>query len=315
MDTYLVQNDGDVSKWPEKKLRKKLRNGDLSGLELVRLEHESQWQPLHDLAIFGEEVPHQGDPRRAAQRRVVKSFAWHVGIYAVITSIFFGPLSWPGMIWGLFLIGHAAKALPVGWALARSGPALGPGSSPTALPAASPPGLPPATNALPPTPEAPAVGFAADVQEVRALLDRRPEPAAAPIVQELDRMVTAVDELASTIARLTSLLERDDREQLERDLRAAEVARDQAEAPEDATLRGRQVQVLHQRLEADARARRTLERLRLREDLAHQQVQQLRLDLVRTEARDAGTEDLGPRLEQIRLEAEAMEEVEGLLGR
>ena len=46
-----------------------------------------------------------------------------------------------------------------------------------------------------------------------------------------------------------------------------------------------------------------------------QLMEEVRLDLVRAEARDgAGSSDLGDRLEQIRIEAEAAEEVDGLLG-
>lgn len=310
MDRYLVQKDGDVHEWTEKKLRKKLRGGDLSGLELVRHEHDEDWRPLHDLPIFGEEVPHTGDPRAAALRRVAKGFAWHLGIYLVITSFFFGITSIPGAIWGLFLVGHAFKAIPATWSLVREGKllpsagegprALGSGGGATALPAATP--EPPAAS-----------GFDADLQEVRTLLAEREH--GAPILAELDRVEQTVRDLRDKIRRLSALLREEEGEQLDQQLHRAQASLDVADDPEDRALRQRQVQVLRDRIEASTRARRTLERLEIRESLAQQQVRQLRLDLVRAQARDdTRADDLGERLEQIRIEAEAAEEVDGLLG-
>lgn len=85
--------------------------------------------------------------------------------------------------------------------------------------------------------------------------------------------------------------------------------------PEDRALRRRQLEVLRDRVESEERARRTLDRLRIRESLARQQLRQLRLDLVRADAQQVVPDELGGRLEQIRIEVEAAEEVEHLLAR
>jgi hypothetical protein len=72
-------------------------------------------------------------------------------------------------------------------------------------------------------------------------------------------------------------------------------------------------EVLLESLAADERARQVLERLELRERLALQQLQQLRLDLARLEADAPGPEDLGERLDQIRFETEASAEADALV--
>ncbi|MEX1364447.1 MAG: hypothetical protein AB1Z98_15080, partial [Nannocystaceae bacterium] len=270
MDRYLIQKDGEVHEWPEKKLRKKLRNSDLSGLELARHEDEEGWRPLHDLPIFREEVPYTGDPRVAAQRRVAKGFAWHLTIYLVITSFTFGVMSIAGAIWGLFLLGHATRALPATWSLVREGkllgggdgpaPALGPGNTVAALPSStSAPGS--GSPAL-----AAATGFDADLHEVRQLLATRDQ--GAPILAELDRVAQTVSQLRDKITRLSALLVHDEPGPLQLQRQQAQAALAAADDPEDRALRQRQIEVLGDRLDAIARARTTLERLELRESLA-----------------------------------------------
>ncbi|MEM7160612.1 MAG: hypothetical protein AAF799_47690 [Myxococcota bacterium] len=313
MDQYLVQKDDKIVEWSEKKLRRKLRERDLSGLELARHADDEDWQPLHDLPIFREEVPFVGDPRIAAQRQVTKSFGWHLIIYLAVTSYFFGVLSIPGMIWGLFVLGHASKALPATWSLIRSGNLLSGGGEAKALPpkgeSKEAPSLPAAERAALPA----AKGFDADMSEVRALLARRDEGDAGPTIAALDRMAETVHELRDKIRRLSALVDEDELRELIAQRDAAQASLATATDPEDRQLRQRQIEVLGDRLGADERARKTLERLKIRQSLAEQQVRQLRVDLVRAEARDGGRDDFGGRLEQIRLEVEAAEEVEDLL--
>lgn len=314
MDRYHVQKDDKVVDWSEKKLRRKLRERDLSGLELVRRNADEQWQPLHDLPLFREEVPFVGDPKIVAQRQVAKSFGWHLLIYMMVTGSILGFTSIPAMIWGLFVIGHASKALPVTVSLIRSGNLLSAGNAPAAaLPSG---GSVNRATALP-APEAPALpaarGFDADLAEVRTLLARRDEGESGPTMAALDRMAEKVEELRSKIRRLSALVDEDELRELVAQRDAAQVKLETATDPEDRQLRQRQVEVLSDRLGADERARKTLERLEIRQSLAEQQVRQLRVDLVRAEARDLGPDDLGGRLEQIRLEVEAAEEVEDLL--
>ncbi len=306
MSSYLIQKDGEVVEWSEDKLRRKLREDDLTGLELARREDEPSWQPLHDLEVYRQEVPHVGDPRNAARRRMVRGFAVHLAIYGTIAYFTFGVLSIPGAIWGLFVLGHASRALPVGWALLREGALLPASAGTSALPAAPSTALPPA-----PSTSSAAEGVAADIAEIRTLLERSPN---APVHQELARMAESIAQLDRRIDALGALLE-DDVEALAREQREAQQALADAERPADRALRQRQVEVLEERQASEDRARRTLERLELRRHLAEQQVRQLRLDLVRAEADEIEPEDLDQRLERIRLEAEATEEVESLLAR
>lgn len=338
MDHYLIQKDGEVARWTDKKLRRKLRENDLTGLELARHEDDPQWRPLHALAIYREEVPYVGDPRDHARRRMARGFGAHLVIYGLVVSfVLGGPLSIPGVIWGLFLLGHASRALPVVWSLVREGKLLPGGDQATALPPA-PTGSPAATGSALPTASASALPPAsvpagaepdsttaprrdgpqgpvqADLEGVRALIDRRPELDTG-LSDELERMAQSIAQIDRRIDTLRSLLDQDDAASLAEQHEHAQRARDEATLPEDRALRQRQIEVIEQRQAGQQRARSTLKRLELRRDLAAQQVRQLHLDLVRAEADQVEPEDLDRRLEQIRLEAEAAEEVENLLTR
>lgn len=316
VDRFLVQKDGKVVEWTEAKLRKQLRAGHLTGVELARRPEEDNWTPLHDLAMFREEVPHVGEPRDIARRREVSGFAWNALAFAGVSIFFLGP-SVASLIWAIFLVGHAARALPIALELWREGKLLGLGS-------ASP------GNALPPSTDTNALlsganesapvaalpsgdRFTADLAEVRTLLARRPAAEVAPLLEELDRVAASVAELRERIAKLASLTGPEERDTIAVRVQQAETAL--ADAGGDDELLLRRLDVLRERALADERARRTLERLHIRESLAEDQMQQLRLELVRAEADDLEPSDLSERLEQMRREAEAAEDVELLLAR
>jgi hypothetical protein len=303
VDRYLLQKDGKVVEWTEEKLRKQLRTGNLDGLELARRPDEERWRPLHDLALFREEVPHEGDPRDVARQRVVRGFAGHLITFAAVSTFFLGLNAFSG-IWAIFLLWHAASALPVALQLARERKLFSLGAGPRPAPA-----LPPTSTAALPAGDR----FTADLGEVRALLENRPKDAAQPMLEELDRLASSVALLREKIAKLAALTGPDEHGALADRVRAAEAAL--AEAGGTDELLARRLEVLRDRERSDARALRTLERLRIRESLAEDQLQQLRLDLVRAEADALEPSDLGERLEQIRIEAEAAEDVEGLLAR
>ena len=67
---------------------------------------------------------------------------------------------------------------------------------------------------------------------------------------------------------------------------------------------------MQRREEAIAKAMRVLERLRVRRELAEHQVKQLRLDLSRGAASGLDVPELSSRLQYIRHEVDAKEEVE-----
>ncbi|MEM9458810.1 MAG: hypothetical protein AAGF11_31825 [Myxococcota bacterium] len=335
MDHYLIQKDGEVARWTDKKLRRKLRENDLTGLELARREDDPQWRPLHALTIYREEVPYVGDPRDHARRRMARGFGAHLVIYGLVVGfVLGGPLSTAGIIWGLFLLGHASRALPVVWSLVREGKLLPGGDQAAALPPASIADSPAAdspaaaASALPAASmpadagtdstaaprQGPRGSVQADLEGVRTLIDRQPELDTG-LSDELTRMAESISQIDRRIDTLRSLLDQDDDASLAEQHARAQRARDEATLPEDRALRQRQIEVIEQRQAGQQRARGTLERLELRRDLAAQQIRQLHLDLVRAEADQVEPEHLDRRLEQIRLEAEAAAEVENLLTR
>jgi len=326
MATYLVKNSTGVHQLDEEVVQAWLRSSNLTGVELARREDDESWRPLHELPIFREAVPHVGDPRDAARRRVAQGLGWHMLFYAVIAGGLLGITALPSLIWGAFVLIHAIKALPTTVALAREGKLLPSAAAAKALPAA------PAstdTKALPePTGAAAALlagsearteassetGSEADaiLADVRSMLARRPGGEASA-AERLDGVAESLRELRERIERLSALLATQDRATLAQALDAARVALDQATDPEDQTLRRREVEVLRESLAGSERAHRALERLQLRERLAMQGLRQLRLDLARVEADADGIEDVGERLEQIRIETEAAAEADALV--
>ena len=85
---------------------------------------------------------------------------------------------------------------------------------------------------------------------------------------------------------------------------------DRADLEQDRRLFERQLEVLQGREEAIAKAVRVLERLRVRRELAEHQLKQLRLDLSRGAASGLDVPELSSRLQFIRYEVDAKEEVE-----
>jgi hypothetical protein len=111
MSKWTVQHEDKHHKWSEKQVRKKLRSGDLTGLELARPPDQEEWAPLHDTALFREEVAHVGDPGNAARMRALTGFGWHFASFAAVMW-FFGFPFW-GAFWGIGLAAHAVKMAPI----------------------------------------------------------------------------------------------------------------------------------------------------------------------------------------------------------
>jgi hypothetical protein len=327
MAKYSVQKDGKVHELGESGVHSWLQADKLTGLELVRTLDDDRWRPLHELPVFRQAVPHVGDPRDVARRRLARGFAWHLIIYAVVAVGLLGITSLPSLLWGFFVITHAIRALPATFALAREGKLLGPGASAGALPPARDAGTPalgdgsggaarPAGDAK--ASEAGTAALRAQgeaealVADVRSMLARHDGDADAS--DRLDGVAASLRDLRERIVRLSALLAAQDHGVLEQQLAAARTTLDETTDPDDQALRRREVEVLREGLEADGRARRALERLELRERLGLQQLQQLRLELARLEADAPGPDDLDARLEQIRLETEATAEADALIG-
>jgi hypothetical protein len=145
---------------------------------------------------------------------------------------------------------------------------------------------------------------------VRVLLQQRGGADAARLLADVDEILARTRVLAARQADLEEQTSAGERASVDASLAAARERLARAEHDEDRPLFERQVGVLEGRAEAIAKAVRVLERLRVRRDLAEHQLKQLRLDLARGAASSLGVPELTSRLEFIRDEVDAREEVE-----
>jgi predicted Ser/Thr protein kinase len=137
---YYIQKDGKVRRMSEGELRAQLRKNKFTGFELVRRADEPTWQVLHEMRMFVEEVPLVGSPLDHARWKTVRGFGVHFLSYlAVNILVGFAP---PVLLfWGIGIVLHGAKAVPMGIELWREGkmPLLPPPKELQVLPPATPP--------------------------------------------------------------------------------------------------------------------------------------------------------------------------------
>lgn len=306
MVKYRVQSDDEVHTLDEQKLRKRLRSNDLTGLELVRPEGETQWVPLCETALFREEVPFSGDPLDAARGRQVKGFFGHLTGWFIVAGIMAAFGSWFPfwiLIWGVFVGVHALKVAPSVLGLLGGGKLLAPGPPRLAEPTAQA-ALPPVAGRSP---------LAGELEAVRALLRRRGGAHAEALGGQLEQLATTLEEIAQDRADLEALLSPDALQELER-TRAETVQRlEAAPSGQDRELVRLELEALEGRLEAVEHAKRTLARLQSRERVAEHHLEQLHLDLAQAGANRIDVSDFAARVEAVRHETAALEEVEELL--
>jgi hypothetical protein len=303
---YHVQADfdGKVRSYDELQLADQIRSGKLTGVELVRREGEEVWQPLFESHVFRREVPNVGDPREAARWRILRQLGGHFSSFFLVAGIMFAAEGhfpfWLG-IWGAILAVHALKAAPTLIALL---PARGLERRPAAaaaLPAAAPRQLPAVAAPSPIEQEA---------ARVRTLIEQRGGKDAARLLAEVDGIVKVAAELGARQADLEEQTSEGERVALRRSAEQARDSLEKASRAEDRRLYERQLEVVRRREEAIAKATRVLQRLRVRRELAEHQVKQLRLDLSRGAAVSLDVPELSSRLQRIRHEVDAREEVE-----
>jgi hypothetical protein len=211
---------------------------------------------------------------------------------------------WLG-IWGAVLLVQVLGTLPAAWEIFTRRPSVETGPAVAPLPVARPqPALPARPAAEPPSP------VAQEAARVRALLAQRGGKDAERLIGEVDGIVRLTAELASRQADLEEQTTAAEREALGRGLGEAQARLETASTAQDRRLFERQVEVLRRREQAIAKALRLLERLQVRRDLAEQQLKQLRLDLSRGAAVGLDVPELSSRLQFIRHEVDAQEEVE-----
>ena len=302
---YHVQRHGGrgrIRSYGERELAALVREGKLSGVELVRRGDEEQWQPLFETAVFRREVPSAGDPRQAARWRALRALGGHftgffiVGVVMLSTQ---GHLPFWMAIWGAVLLMQTLGALPSVLALLARGPDE---ARPARARALSPAALAPALPAPSPA--------AQEAVRVRALLETRGGKDASRLLAEVDGIVRLTAELAARESDLEEQTTQAERAALAASQAEARGRLDAATSAQDRRLFERQVAVLARREEAIAKALRVLGRLRVRRDMAEQQLKQLRLDLSRGAAVGLDVPELSSRLQYIRHEVDAREEVD-----
>jgi len=296
---------GKVKSYDEAELARQIRSGKLTGVELVRRDDEERWQPLFESSVFRREVPNAGDPREAARRRALRAVTGHFGAFFLVSAIMYATEGqfpfWLG-IWGAVLAVQALKAAPTLLPLLRR-TGLDGGPVPPALPAGAPRQLPPPKDtALSP--------IAQEAARVRALIEQRGGKDARRLLDEVDGIVKRAAELAARQADLEEQTSEAECAALSRSAAQARESLERASRAEDRRLFERQIEVLRRREEAIAKATRVRDRLRVRREMAEHQVKQLRLDLSRGAAVSLDIPELSSRLQYIRHEVDAKEEVE-----
>jgi hypothetical protein len=130
------------------------------------------------------------------------------------------------------------------------------------------------------------------------------------IRHEVDGIVKRTAELAARQADLEEQTTEQEREAVRRATAEARLSLERASQAQDRRLFERQLEVLKGRDDAIAKAARVLQRLRVRREMAEHQLKQLRLDLSRGAATALDVPELSSRLQYIRHEVDAREEVD-----
>ena len=306
---YHVQTRDRVHSYDEAKLVALIRRGKLTGMELARRDDEEQWQPLFESRLYRREVPTSGDPRDAVRVRMLRGVAAHLSGFVITGVVVYNTAGhlpfWMG-IWGAVLAMQALRAAPAAWMLLRQRRA---GAGPPAIGVAPP--APPARQLDPPVSAAgiPST-IAQEAARVRTLIEQRGGSEASRILADVDGILKLTAELAARQADLEEQTSERERAALATAVGEARARLERADLAQDRRLFERQLEVLQGREEAIAKAVRVLDRLRVRREVAEHQLKQLRLDLTRGAARDLNLPELSSRLQFIRYEVDAREEVD-----
>ena len=303
---YHVQTRRRIRSYDEGELAHLIRRGRLSGVELVRRDDEEQWQPLFESRVYRREVPSSGDARDAARMRVMRSLAGHFSGFFITGVVMYsiqGHLPFWMAIWGAVLGMQALGSVPAAMVLLRRGRVEGGSPAAGGVPAGE------SRQIAPPAPAGASSVIAQEAARVRALIEQRGGGDNAGLLAEVDRILQLTKELAARQADLEEQTSESERAALAAAVAQTRTRLEGAELEQDRRLFERQLQVVQGREEAIAKAMRVLERLRVRRDVAEHQLKQLRLDLSRGAASGLDVPELSSRLEFIRDEIDAREEV------
>jgi serine/threonine protein kinase len=301
---YHVQTRRRIKEYDEGELASLIRRGKLTGVELVRRDDEEQWQPLFESKVYRREVPSLTDPRDAARMRVLRAVGGHFTGFFITSVVMYatqGHFPFWLAIWGAVLAMQAVGAIPAGVTLLRrrresENPPVGAGTTP----------LPPAAPALPARVLSPIEQEAA---RVRALIEKQGGADAKSLIAEVDGILKLTEDLEARQADLEEQTSDRERAALAKAVADARARLERADLEQDRRLFERQLEVVQGREEAIAKAVRVLERLKVRREVAEHQLKQLRLDLSRGAASGLDVPELSSRLQFIRYEVDAREEV------
>jgi len=205
-------------------------------------------------------------------------------------------------IWGAVLAVQAAGALPAGLTLLQNRRAATAPANVAAVPLAGE--TPPAALAA----RVPSA-MEQEAARVRTLIAQQGGAEAARLIAEVDGILKLTAELAARQADLEEQTSDRERAALATAVAEARARLERADLEQDRRLFERQLEVVQGREEAIVKAVRVLERLRVRREVAEHQLKQLRLDLSRGAATGLDVPELSSRLQFIRYEVDAREEV------
>jgi hypothetical protein len=306
---HLQKEGGRIRQYEEEELARRIRRGRLTGAELVRRDDEDDWQPLFESRIFRREVPSVGDPRDAARWRLLRALGGHFSAFFIVGVVMFattGQFPFWMAIWGAVLVMQAVGTLSKAWPVLLPGPGEPrPIDDRPRVVVAPPPPLPaPAGGASAPS------ALTREATRVRGLIEGRGGADTPRLLSEVDEIVKREAALATRQADLEEQTSEGERAAVTAAVSQARTSLERASQEQDRRLFERQLEVLRRREEAIEKAVRVLQRLRVRREMAEHQLKQLRLDLSRDAAVGLDVPELSSRLEFIRHEVDAREEVE-----
>jgi hypothetical protein len=148
-----------------------------------------------------------------------------------------------------------------------------------------------------------------EAARVRALIEKQGGADAKSLIAEVDGILKLTADLEARQADLEEQTSDRERGLLAKAVADARARLERADLEQDRRLFERQLEVVQAREEGIAKAVRVLERLRVRREVAEHQLKQLRLDLSRGAASGLDVPELSSRLQFIRYEVDAREEV------
>lgn len=300
MADWRIERSGKTAVLTERQIREDLRDGTLSGAEMVRPPGATGWIPLHSLSIFAEEVPGRRNARQAVDQKAARGWIMHLAVFGVLV-VYRGRGTIPtwAIFWGLGLLAHTLRGLPATirvlrtWAKTSSTTT----AEPTPLPEQRPVAPAPADHeppVEPPTapPNAPSSSFLTQVRDAvdavqnvwthstRAL---GPQP-------DLDGLTHAAERLESRHQSLLALHANEDRATLETELVDAQARQEAAPDALAAEVFGDEAAAIAERLAAVDAAIAVAEQLAARKRTLLHQLAGLRLAAGQTAATHDGPE-------------------------